>query len=213
MRLRASLLPCSLVTVCALGLACGSEPPSTAAKSDAQPKTEAGAEVEAPEPEPEPKPEPQPEPEPEIDPDPVMAERKQALANVGRLAFDALKAGKLEDLLALTPRVDPYLKEVCAGMPLANEKELAARFSHCHDKIDWDGVAEAQAFAAKPTGQPAAGCNEGIEDYGRMQLFLHMQDASIWRVEFYGAVGEEGKAIGLNGEVACSPTDDAPKLR
>ena len=58
----------------------------------------------------------------------------------------------------------------------------------------------------------ASGCDDGVEDYGRLQLFLHMNDKTIWRVEFYGAVGENGNAIGINGEVACSEVDEAPKL-
>lgn len=207
---RTRVLLTLLTLACVPALACGA-PPDAAPAKKAEPEP---APEPAPEPDPAPKPEPavEPPPAPEPDPDPVMAERKQALANVGRSAFDALKAGKLEDLLALTPRVDPYLQQVCPSMGLADERELAARFSHCHDTIDWDAVAEAQAFATKPTGEPASGCAEGIEDYGRMQLFVHMQDSSIWRVEFYGAVGQDGKAIGLSGEVRCSPAESAPSL-
>jgi len=153
-----------------------------------------------------------PAPAPVVDPDPIMAARKQALANVGRSAFDALKAGSFDDLMALTPLVDPYLGEVCPRLPQSPRKELEARFDYCHEHIDWDAVAEAQAFAGKPTGAQAPGCDAGIEDYGRLQLFAHMADASIWKIEFFGAVGEGGNAIGINGEVKCSETDDAPAL-
>lgn len=211
---RARVLP-SLLALCLASslFACGVEPPAVESEDAAAKPTPAPAPEPAPEPTPEVEPAPAPEPAPDPDPDPVMAERKQALADVGRSAFDALKAGKLDELLALTPRVDPYLQEVCPRLPQADRQELAARFDYCHQQIAWDAVAEAQVFAAKPTGAAAEGCEQGIEDYGRLQLFLHMQDASIWRVEFYGAVGQEGKAIGLSGEVRCAPTQDAPALR
>jgi hypothetical protein len=157
--------------------------------------------------------EPAPEPTPEPEPDPVMAERKQALADVGRRAFEALQNDDFEALLQLTPLVDGYLREVCPKVTVGSRDELQARFAHCRKSIAWDKVAEAQAFAAQPTGERAAGCNEGIEDYGRLQLYLHMQDKSIWRVEFYGAIGRDGNPIGIGGEVSCKPDTDAPKLK
>jgi len=207
----------SLVALAAASLvACGSEDPEPAPQVEVSPGADAPAPAldpsPAPEPEVDPTLDPTPEPPPEVDPDPVVAERKQALANVGRSAFDALESGDFEALLALTPLVDPYLGEVCAKLPLSPRKELGARFKFCHEAIAWDAVAEAQVFAGKPTGDPATGCDAKIEDYGRLQLFAHMKDASIWRIEFYGAVGEQGKVIGLNGEVRCSPTQDAPSL-
>lgn len=166
-----------------------------------------------PEPTPEPKPQPEVEPAPEPDPDPVMAERKQALADVGRKAFEALQNDDFEALLQLTPLVDGYLREVCPRVAVSPREELKARFAYCRKAIAWDKIAEAQAFAAQPTGERAPGCNEGIEDYGRLQLYLHMQDKSIWRVEFYGAIGRDGNPIGIGGEVSCKPDDDAPKLK
>lgn len=160
----------------------------------------------------EPEPEPDPEPAPIVDPDPVMAERKQALADVGRSAFDALQAGDFAELLELTPVQPGPLKDACGRMPLSAKHELEARFDHCHDAIAWDRVAEAQAFAGKPTGAAANGCEAEIEDYGRLQVFVHLDDATIWRVEFFGAVGRDGKVVGLNGEVACKIVPEAPKL-
>ena len=207
-----SLLPCLVLFACKGGESEAGDHAATT--SQAQAGRAAPSEPPKAEPEVEPAEPAEPaQPEPPIDPDPVMAERKQALANVGRSAFDALKAGSFEDLLALTPLVDPYLSEVCPKLPLNPRKELEARFQYCHETIDWDAVDEAQAFAGKPTGAQAVGCDAGIEDYGRLQLFLHMNDKSIWKVEFYGAVGEGGNAIGLNGQVKCAETDDAPALR
>ena len=125
----------------------------------------------------------------------------------------AIRAGDFSGLMHLTATGDGYLGERCPRLPVSPRDELQARFDFCHEKIPWDEVAEAQVFAGKPTGSPAAGCDDGVEDYGRLQLFLHMNDKTIWRVEFYGAVGENGNAIGINGEVACSEVDEAPELK
>jgi hypothetical protein len=166
----------------------------------------------APEPELEPEPAPEPAPEPDPEPDPVVAERKLALASVGRPAFEALQAGDFEAFAALTPLLDGPLRDVCSRMPLSKRAELEARFAHCHRSIAWDAVVEAQIFAGTPSGEQALGCDAGIEDYGRLQLFLHMSDATFKRVDFYGAVGQGGKPIGLNGEVSCRTVDEVPKL-
>ncbi len=157
-------------------------------------------------------PEPEPEPEPTPEPDPALDERKLALANVGRGAFDALRAGKFDTLIKLTPLADGPLHDTCPRMPTSDRPELEARFKHCHETIPWDAVAEAQVFAGKPTGAQASGCDHGIEDYGRLQLFLHMSDSTIWRVDFFGAVGQDGNAVGINGEVACQTVAEAPPL-
>jgi hypothetical protein len=164
-------------------------------------------------PAPEPAATPAPTPEPEPTPDPVLTERKQALANVGRSAFEALQADDSEALLQLTPLVEGYLRDVCPDLPISPRDQMQARFNHCRKSIPWADVAEAQAFAAQPTGEPAAGCDVGIEDYGRLQLFLHMNDKSIWRVEFFGAIGQNGNPIGINGEVSCRTVDEAPPLK
>jgi hypothetical protein len=156
---------------------------------------------------------PAPEPEPTAAPDPALDERKQALANVGRSAFEALQADDFESLLQLTPLVEGYLRDVCPDLVVSPRDQLRARFHHCRTSIPWPDVAEAQAFAAQPTGEPAAGCNGGIEDYGRLQLFLHMNDKSIWRVEFFGAIGQDGNPIGISGEVRCQKVDEAPTLK
>ncbi|PRP93133.1 hypothetical protein ENSA5_45080 [Enhygromyxa salina] len=165
-----------------------------------------------PEPTPTPVAEP-PEPTPAPEPEPELSERKQALANVGRAAFDALESGEFDALLALTPLVDDFLRDRCADLPVADRKELEARFNHCHQAIAWTSVAEAQVFAGEPSGEPAIGCDAAIEDYGRLQLFVHMNDATIWRFDFFGAVGQAGNAIGINGEVSCREVDEAPALK
>lgn len=172
--------------------------------------------VQPPPPEPTTEPAPTAEPEqpaPAPEPDPVLAERKQALADVGRRAFEALQADNFEALMQLTPLIDGYLREVCPDIAVNPREELQARFNYCRKSIAWADVAEAQAFAAQPTGEPAAGCNAGIEDYGRLQLFIHMNDKKIWRVEFYGAIGRDGNPIGIGGEVSCRPVDEAPPLK
>jgi hypothetical protein len=193
--------------------ACGSE----SSPNQAQPTAKTAPESDAPKSEPAPaKPAPiaheEPIPPPIVEADPVVAERKLALANVGRSAFDALKAGKFAALLELTPIDEGPLRDACPSMPLTDRRELEARFEHCHETIAWDRVEEAQVFAGKPTGDPATGCEAGIEDYGRIQLFMHMQDKTIWRVELYGAVGKDGNAVGINGEVVCTKVDEAPAL-
>lgn len=142
-----------------------------------------------------------------------LDEKRAALADVGRAAFDALREGDFDALLALTPLSDPGLAEDCGDMTLSSRKELKARFDHCYREIPWEEVEEAQVFAGEPSGRPAAGCAEGVEDYGRLQLFLHMRDETIWRVQFFGAVGREGKAIGIDGAVRCATVDEAPQLR
>jgi hypothetical protein len=154
-----------------------------------------------------------PDPDPTPDPDPELDERKLALANVGRGAFDALSAGKFAALLELTPIDEGPLHDACPGMPTGDRRELEARFDHCHETIDWDAVGEAQVFAGQPSGAPAPGCEAGIEDYGRLQLFLHMTDKTLWRVDFFGAVGRDGNAVGINGEVSCQTVDEAPPLK
>ena len=126
--------------------------------------------------------------------------------------IDALAVSRIAELLELTPVQPGPLKDACGRMPLSAKHELEARFDHCHDAIAWDRVAEAQAFAGKPTGAAANGCEAEIEDYGRLQVFVHLDDATIWRVEFFGAVGRDGKVVGLNGEVACKIVPEAPKL-
>jgi hypothetical protein len=195
--------------------ACGGEAHESDAKAGAvavepglaprTPPEPAAVEPATPEPEPAP-PEPAP-PEPELD------DRKLALANVGREAFDALKTGDFDALAKLTPLDESFLREACPHMTVSDRKELKARFDYCHRTIVWDDVAEAQVFAGKPSGAQASGCADGFEDYGRLQLFLHMKDAKIWRVDFLGAVGLGGNAVGINGEVACKEVDEAPPLK
>jgi hypothetical protein len=194
-------------------LSCGRDEPEPASEPSEPAPAPAPSEPEAPAPAPEPEaPAPAVEPTPEPEPEPQTDERKQALANVGRAAFDALRAGDLAALLALTPMVDPYLRDACPSLPTAGRDELEARFRHCQRSIDWQAVAEAQVFAGKPIGAPASGCAAGIEDYGRLQLFLRMNDKKIWRVEFFGAVGQDGNAIGINGELSCKQVDEMPRL-
>ena len=151
----------------------------------------------------------EPEPAP---PEPELDDRRLALANVGRSAFDALKAGDFDALAQLTPLDKGPLRDACPRMSLSNRQELEARFQHCHRTIAWESVAEAQVFAGEPSGAQASGCEQGIEDYGRLQLFLHMNDKTIWRVDFFGAVGQDGNAVGINGEVSCKEVDEAPRL-
>jgi hypothetical protein len=218
-----SRLALILPSVFVCGLACGGEEHEGAVKGaqvepglaprvspeQAEPepaKVEAKAEPAQPEPaQPEPA---QPEPaQPELD------DRKLALANVGRSAFDALKAGDFDALAQLTPLDKGPLRDACPRMTSSDRQELEARFEHCHRTISWDAVAEAQVFAGEPSGTQASGCEEGIEDYGRLQLFLHMNDKKIWRVDFFGAVGQGGNAVGINGEVSCKEVDEAPPLK
>jgi hypothetical protein len=164
---------------------------------------------------------PAPAPAPEAVPEPPsspaveqeFSERKAALANVGKAAFEALKAGEFAKLRELTPLDEGPVRDACPDLPRADAAELEAKFGFCHREIDWPAIAEAQVFAGKPTGEPAAGCEPGIEDYGRLQLYLHMQDGkTIWRVDFYGAVGADGKAIGIDGSLGCRKVDEAPPL-
>jgi hypothetical protein len=201
-------------------LACGSEPHEQAARSveispglgpRATPSEPAPAEPVVNEPEVEA--EPQPEPEAEPEPQPELDDRRLALANVGRGAFDALKAGDFAAFSELTPIDKGPLRDACPRLPLSDRSEIEARFNHCHKTIAWDQVAEAQVFAGTPSGAQAVGCRSGIEDYGRLQLFLHMNDKKIWRVDFFGAVGQDGNAVGINGEVSCKQVDEAPPLK
>lgn len=166
--------------------------------------------VDAPAPAREPDPVPEPPPSPAVEQE--FGERKAALANVGKVAFEALKAGEFAKLRELTPLDEGPVREACPDVPRADPVELEAKFAFCHRAIDWPSIAEAQVFAGKPTGEPAEGCGPGIEDYGRLQLYLHMQDKTIWRVDFYGAVGADGKALGIDGSLGCKQVDDAPPL-
>ena len=175
------------------------------AKSEAA-QVEQAAEPEAPPPAP-PIPEPPP---PEVEEE--FAQRKAALANVGKAAFEALKAGDFAALRELTPLDEGPVRSACPDLPRGDLIELEAKFDFCHRKIDWDAIAEAQVFAGKPTGEPVEGCGADIEDYGRLQLYLHMQDKTIWRVDFFGAVGREGKAVGIDGSLRCTQVDEAPPL-
>jgi hypothetical protein len=200
-----------------LGMACNREPPQAEhqASSGSQPGLAPRVQPAEPAPalEPTPTPTPTPAPAPTPAPDPALEGRKQALTNVGRSAFEALQADDFEALLQLTPLVEGYLRDVCPDRPITPREQLLARFKHCRKSIAWADVAEAQAFAESPTGAPAGGCNDGIEDYGRLQLFLHMNDKSIWRVQFFGAIGEGSNPIGISGEVSCEQVDEAPKLK
>ena len=146
--------------------------------------------------------------------DPEFEARKTALADIGKAAFEALQAGDFAALRKLTALDDDsLLRAACPHVVLGDPTELEAKFAYCHRTIAWPDVVEAQVFAPKPTGEPAAGCEQGIEDYGRLQLYLHMSDAKIWRVDFYGAVGINGKAIGIDGSVSCKQVDEAPKAQ
>jgi hypothetical protein len=164
-------------------------------------------------PAPAPVPDPAPEPPPTLEVEQEFNERKAALANVGKAAFEALKAGEFARLRELTPLDEGPMREACPDVPRADPAELEAKFAYCHREIDWPAIAEAQVFAGKPTGEPAPGCVPGIEDYGRLQLYLHMQDKkTIWRVDFHGAVGADGKALGIDGSLGCKKVDEAPPL-
>lgn len=206
----------ALISTLFVTVACGSEKHESDAKRlelepGLGPRVSPGeAEAEPAKPEPEPPIEPEPEPAP---PDPALDDRKLALANVGRTAFEALQAGDFAALAQLTPLDEGALRDACPDMALSDRQELEARFNHCHRAIAWDAVAEAQVFAGEPSGARALGCEDGIEDYGRLQLFLHMKDKKIWRVDFFGAVGQGGNAVGINGEVSCKEVDEAPPLK
>jgi hypothetical protein len=202
-------LPVLLGLLGLLVIACNSKPPEPEQQVAASEPSEPAPTVQPATPEPSVEPAPLPTPPP----DPALDERKQALANVGRSAFEALQADDFDALLLLTPLVDGYLRDVCSERPVTSREQLQARFTHCRNSIPWADVAEAQAFAAQPTGTPASGCDAAVEDYGRLQLYLHMNDKSIWRVEFYGAIGQDGNPIGIGGEVSCRKVDDAPKLK
>ncbi|MFO7565180.1 MAG: hypothetical protein R6X02_21225 [Enhygromyxa sp.] len=197
--------------------ACGPEKHDQAANAKVSPGLGPRATVSEPaqaEPEAEPvAPEPEPESAPELEPEPELDDRKLALANVGRGAFDALQAGDFAAFSELTPLDEGPLRDLCPRMPASDRRELEARFEHCHQTIDWGAVAEAQVFAGTPSGAKAIGCDSGIEDYGRLQLFLHMNDKKIWRVDFFGAVGQDGNVVGINGEVSCKQVDEAPPLK
>jgi hypothetical protein len=197
-------------------LACTSEPHADAQGSGAAAAQglPAPAQTEAPPPsQPTPPPASEVAPPPPPAPDPELDARKAALADVGKSAFEALQAGDFAALRKLTALDDDsLLRAACPRVLLGDPTELEAKFAYCHRQIAWPDVAEAQVFAPKPTGEPAAGCEQGFEDYGRLQLYLHMSDAKIWRVDFYGAVGVNGKAIGVDGSVSCKQVDEAPPL-
>lgn len=160
-----------------------------------------------------PAPAPSPGPGPEVAAEDELAKEKQALADVGSAAFDALRSGNFDDLLALTHFRGGALATDCPEMPgSGNKREAQARFDHCHEQIPWDEVVDAQIFAGKPTGKAAAGCKEGLEDYGRLNLYVHLEDQTIWRVDFFGAVGRDGQAVGVDGAVSCRTVDEAPAL-
>ncbi|HVI03191.1 MAG TPA: hypothetical protein VM869_31055, partial [Enhygromyxa sp.] len=113
-------------------LACGSEKHEGDAK---QAEVELGRapRVSPGEAEPEPaKIEPEPAKVEAVEPEPELDDRKLALANVGRSAFDALKAGDFDALAQLTPLDEGPLRDACPRMSLTNRQELEARFEHCH---------------------------------------------------------------------------------
>jgi hypothetical protein len=159
---------------------------------------------------------PAPEPPPLPEPLPEQDERKRALADIGTKAFEALRGGELEALLELTPEHESgVMAELCPGLvgSSADPSERKARFDHCHRSIDWDRVDRADVFTGELVAEQAAGCEAGISDYGRLQLFLHMNDGEIWRVDFLGAVGKEQQTLGIDGSVVCRTVDSAPTPR
>ncbi|EDM78624.1 hypothetical protein PPSIR1_29273 [Plesiocystis pacifica SIR-1] len=146
--------------------------------------------------------------------DPALAGQKEALAGIGRAALDALRGGKLDDLVALTPLAEGPLEAACAERELPNTaEELKARFDFCRREIDFDKLADAKILASRPTGQPAQGCSGGLEDYGRLQMYLTLEDDSIHRVEFYGAIGKDGEVVGIDGPIMCKAVDAIPASR
>lgn len=155
-----------------------------------------------------------PDPSTDTDPaeDPAMAKKKAALADVGKSAFEALRSGDFKTFLGLTNRDGGTLAADCPDLPSDPREELQARFDHCNEAIAWDEIAEAQVFAGESLGEPAPGCSDAYEDYGRLRLFLHMNDETIWNVDFLGAVGRDGQAVGINGAVTCREVDEAPEL-
>ena len=143
-----------------------------------------------------------------------LDERKQALADVGSQAFEALRTGNMDALIELTPASESsQLASQCPGMVSYGRKEMQARFDHCQRSIDWSSVAKADVFTGELVAAQARGCEQGISDYGRLQLFVHMNDGTIWRVDFLGAVGREGKTLGINGAVTCRTVESAPQPR
>jgi len=140
------------------------------------------------------------------------AERR-ALADIGKIAFDALRTDDLDLLLGLTDLGGGVLADPCPELPeTGDNKQIEARLHFCHEAIDWDAVDEAQVFAGESTGEQAAGCQAGYEDYGRIRMFFHMSDKTIWNADFFGAVGHEGKAVGVGGTIRCRKVDEAPPL-
>lgn len=209
-RVRSSAL---VLTVLMTSSGCPGDEPAPA------PRVREPERVEAPTPTPEPPvtptppvtPEPPPPTNPEVEQE--FIERKAALANLGKLAFAALESGEFAALRKLTAIDEGPVRAACPDLVRGDPTELAAKFAFCHKAIDWSAIAEAQVFAGKPTGEPAEGCTIGIEDYGRLQLYLHMQSGKIWRVDFFGAVGADGKAFGIDGSLSCREVDEAPALQ
>jgi hypothetical protein len=125
------------------------------------------------------------------------------MSNIGKDAFEGLKAGDFQAFLQLTPHVEGPLKQVCGeaaeGVDL---RELEARFEFCHRKIAWSQVTDVRVGGGEPLGRRAHGCTEEIDDLGRLQMVVHLPKTR-WQVDFQGALGRAGKLIGLGGEISC----------
>ena len=115
---------------------------------------------------------------------------------------EALKSGKIENLLALTPLDEGEFAKACEGSDLIDKREVIARAKHCLRSIDWAAVSDVRV-----TGGEALGAASACEGYAAMRRvrMLVVSSKGNTEIDLNGAFGRDGQAMAFSGAIVCKP--------
>jgi hypothetical protein len=138
----------------------------------------------------------------------VSAAEARAIADLeraGNLALDlseALKSGKIENVLALTPFDEGEFAKACKGSSLPDEREVAARAKHCLRQIDWSKVSDVRVTGGEATTEPSS-CT-GYDAHERVRMLVISSKGNT-EIDLTGTFGKDGQAVAFSGAITCKP--------
>lgn len=136
---------------------------------------------------------------------PAEARAQADLERAGNLALDlseALKSGKVENVLALTPFDDGEFAKACKGSSLPDEREVIARAKHCLRQIDWSKVSDVRVTGGEASGDPSA-C-AGYDAHERVRMLV-VSNKGNTEIDLTGTFGKDGQALAFSGAITCKP--------
>ena len=128
---------------------------------------------------------------------------KADLVRAGNLAVDlteALKSGKLENVLSLTPFDGGEFAKACEHAGLLDEREVIARAKFCLRTVDWSDVTDVRVTGGGTSKEPAV-----CTDYDPLQRIrlLVVSPKGNTIIEIQDPFGRDGQAVGFSGAMVC----------